>query len=153
MMRSCFRACLGSVPSDGSSIALTRGVVGLLGQSLSDIYSMSPGILFLRTFHLFHDPHFFTEVILKLVIECACNLAQECSSSNPTRLKSGLMSLTASFSTARQVAILGATLLYAAGQNVGLFLYSTCYFSAILVRNKVYKLWCEENTVRCLGSN
>lgn len=116
LIRSCFRAFLGSVPSDGSSITSTRGVVGLLGQSLSDIYSLSPGILFLRTFHLFHDPHFFTEVILKLVIECACNLAQECSSSNPTRLKSGLMSLTASSSTARQVAILGATLLYAAGQ-------------------------------------
>ncbi|KAJ1695236.1 hypothetical protein LUZ63_011934 [Rhynchospora breviuscula] len=118
LIRSCFRAFLGPVLSDCSSVTSARGVVGLLGQSLSNIYSLSPGILFLRTYHLFHDPHFISEVILKLVIECACNLAQECTSGSPTRLKSGVMSLTESFSTARQVAILGASLLYVAGQEI-----------------------------------
>jgi hypothetical protein len=116
LMRNCFSAFLGPVLTDGSSITSTHGVVGLLGRSLSNIYSLSPGILFLRTYHLFHDPHFFTEMILKLVTESVCNLAPECDSGSSTRLRSGIISLTASFNTAQQVAILGATLLYAAGQ-------------------------------------
>ncbi|KAJ1699134.1 hypothetical protein LUZ63_007646 [Rhynchospora breviuscula] len=118
LTRSCFKAFLGPSSNDCSSISYPRGVVGLLGQSLANNFDLRPGFLFLRTCRTFHDTHFISELIFKQVLEWTRKMAGEWASSGPARLKSGQASLAAAVSAARQVAILGASLLCVAGRTL-----------------------------------
>ncbi|XP_020108026.1 mediator of RNA polymerase II transcription subunit 33A-like isoform X2 [Ananas comosus] len=120
LIRSCFSTFLGPSPSEGSfsHVMPNRGVIGLLGQAITEQgvrLPITPGFLYLRTCRTFHDTHFVSEVILKLVIEWAHKLANEWASSGAARLKSGRRSLAAAISGVQQVASLGASLLCVAG--------------------------------------
>jgi len=117
LIRSCFSSFFGH---HGGSPNLTshRGVIGLLGDSFSDkdsSLSIAPGFLYLRTCRTFHDTHFVSNTILRLVIEWAHNLAARCSSSGPSRLKSGQTSLADAAAGVREVATLGVSLMCIAG--------------------------------------
>lgn len=115
---SCFEAFLGPTSRDGTSISSPRGVTGLLGQSLANNANLRPGFLFLQTSRTFYDTHFISELIFKLVLEWSRKMADEWASSGPARLKSGRVSFAAAVGAARQVAILGASLLCVAGRSL-----------------------------------
>lgn len=116
LIRSCFKAYLGTTSRDGFSLTSVRGVVGLLGQSATNNSELHPGVLFVRTCHTFQDPHFCSEVIFKLVLEWSGKLADEQICGDPTQLKFGRGSLAATICIVRQVAIIGASLLCVAGR-------------------------------------
>jgi hypothetical protein len=116
LTRSCFEAFLGPSSSDSSCISSSRGVTGLLGQSLANNSNLCPGFLFLRTCRTFHDTHFISELLFKLVLEWARKMANEWASSGSARLKTGRASFAAAISAAHQVAILGASMLCVAGR-------------------------------------
>nr|XP_010921239.1 mediator of RNA polymerase II transcription subunit 33A isoform X2 [Elaeis guineensis] len=118
LIRSCFSSFLGPSVTGGSHLSANRGVNGLLGQAMADHgvrLPIAPGFVYLRTCRTFHDPHFVTDVILKLVIEWANKLGNEWACSGPARLRSGRLSLAAAVSGVKEVATLGASLLCVAG--------------------------------------
>ena len=118
LIRSCFSSFLGPSVTGGSHLSANRGVNGLLGQAMADQgvrLPVAPGFLYLRTCRTFHDPHFVTDVILKLVIEWANKLGNEWACGGPARLRSGRLSLAAAVSGVKEVANLGASLLCIAG--------------------------------------
>ncbi|KAJ3684239.1 hypothetical protein LUZ61_013403 [Rhynchospora tenuis] len=117
LLQSCFKSFLGPSSGERNYMASTRGVVGILGESVCNSRAMSPGFLFLRTCHVFHAPYYFSEVILKLVVELACKLADECSHRGSTYLKFGQPSFATAISAVRQVAMLGTSLLCMAGRS------------------------------------
>ncbi|KAJ4779043.1 Mediator of RNA polymerase II transcription subunit 33A [Rhynchospora pubera] len=116
LMRSCFKAFLGPISGDGSSLTSVRGIIGLMGQSVTNNSDLSPGLLFVRTCHTFQDPHFCSEIIFKLVIEWSGKLTDEQACGGLTLLKFGGVSLAAAICIVRQVAIIGASLLCVAGR-------------------------------------
>ncbi|KAG1338911.1 mediator of RNA polymerase II transcription subunit 33A-like [Cocos nucifera] len=118
LIRSCFSSFLGPSVTGGSHLSANRGVNGLLGQAMADQgvrLPVAPGFLYLLTCRTFHDPHFVTDVILKLVIEWANKLGNEWACGGPARLRSGRLSLAAAVSGVKEVANLGASLLCIAG--------------------------------------
>ncbi|XP_072997248.1 mediator of RNA polymerase II transcription subunit 33A-like [Typha latifolia] len=118
LIKSCFSSFLGPCTTGGSQIMANRGIIGLLGQAITDQgvrLPIAPGFIYIRTCRTFHDTHFVNEVIFKVVIEWAQKLANEWASSGPARLKSARTSLAAAASGVQQVAMLGANLLCIAG--------------------------------------
>lgn len=118
LIRSCFSSFLGPLGARESQSTTMRGVGGLLGQFMADQgvrLPIAPGFLYLRTCRNFHSPHFFNEVIFKLVIEYAHKLAIEWGSGGPARLKSSRTSLATAALGIQQAATLGASLLFIAG--------------------------------------
>ncbi|XP_073105034.1 mediator of RNA polymerase II transcription subunit 33A isoform X2 [Elaeis guineensis] len=118
LIRSCFSSFLGPSITEGSHFSANRGVHGLLGQAMADQglrLPIAPGFLYLRTCRTFHDTHFVTEVILKVVIEWANKLGNEWACTGPARLRSSRLSLAAAVSRVQEVAMLGANLLCVAG--------------------------------------
>ncbi|KAG1338909.1 mediator of RNA polymerase II transcription subunit 33A-like [Cocos nucifera] len=118
LIRSCFSSFFGPSVTGGSHLSANQGVNGLLGQAMADQgvrLPVAPGFLYLRTCRTFHDPHFVTDVILKLVIEWANKLGNEWACGGPARLRSGRLSLAAAVSGVKEVANLGASLLCIAG--------------------------------------
>ncbi|KAG1371452.1 mediator of RNA polymerase II transcription subunit 33A [Cocos nucifera] len=127
LIRSCFSSFLGPSITEGSHFSANRGVHGLLGQAMADQglrLPIAPGFLYLRTCRTFHDTHFVTELILKVVIEWANKLGNEWACSGPARLRSGRLSLAAAISRVQEVAMLGANLLCIAG---GILLVQVLY--------------------------
>ncbi|KAJ3684240.1 hypothetical protein LUZ61_013404 [Rhynchospora tenuis] len=117
LLQSCFKSFLDPSSWDSNYMTSTRGVVGLLGESVCNSRAMSPGFLFLHTCHVYHAPYYFSEVILKLVVEWACKLADEYPHRGCTQLKFGQPSFATAISAVRQVAMLGTSLLCMAGRS------------------------------------
>ncbi|KAJ4805236.1 Mediator of RNA polymerase II transcription subunit 33A [Rhynchospora pubera] len=115
LVHSCFKVFLGLDQSNSSYFCSNQGVVGLLGPSIANIHGLSPGVFFLRNCHLFCDLNFFSELILKSVIEFASILVDKRYCAGPTQLASGSISLAAATIAARQSASLGASLLCVTG--------------------------------------
>lgn len=115
LLQSCFKALLGRASEDSNYTTSTYGVVGLLGESVSSTHAMGPGIFFLCTCHMFHAPCYFSEVILKLVVEWACKLADKWTPGGSAQLNFRQLSLAIAISQVRQVAMLGTSLLCIAG--------------------------------------
>lgn len=77
LTRSCFSSFIGSSALDFHQMA-QRGVSGLLGQAFTEHrirMPISPGTLYLRSCRTFHDAHFLSDMILRLVVEQACEPA------------------------------------------------------------------------------
>lgn len=102
LTRSCFSSFIGSSDLDFHQTA-HRGVSGLLGQAFTGhrtCMPISPGILYLQSCRTFHDAHFVSDLILRLVVEQAREPAN---------------SFAVAADRARTAAILGASLLCIAG--------------------------------------
>lgn len=118
LIRSCFSSFLGRSTNNSSNLIAKRGVNGLLGEAQFDQglrLPIAPGFLFLRTCRTFHDTQFFNDLILRLVIEWAHELASGWSCGGPAQVRSGRMSLAEATARVREVATLGSTLLCIAG--------------------------------------
>lgn len=116
LLRRCFKAFLGDISGDNNYMNSTHGVVGLLGESVCDSHAVSPGILFLCASQLFHASHYFSEVILKLVVKLSCQLAEQ-TPGGSAQLKFGQISLVTSICALCQVTMLSASLLCIAGRS------------------------------------
>ncbi|KAJ4807429.1 Mediator of RNA polymerase II transcription subunit 33A [Rhynchospora pubera] len=112
----CFKSFLGPTYEDSNYMTPTRGVIGLLGESVCNSHAMSPGSLFFCTSQVYHAPHYFSELILKLVVELSCELA-EWTLRGSAQLKFGKISLATAICSVHQVAMLGATLLCVTGRS------------------------------------
>lgn len=113
LLRSCFATFLGS-PHVSST---PGGVTGLLGHNVgghSPRVRLAPGFLYLRTCRDFHNVQFVNDVILELVAESARKSAVGWAPGQ-ARLKSGRASLAGAAARAKEVAMLGASLVLAAG--------------------------------------
>uniref|UniRef100_A0A0E0DPQ7 Mediator of RNA polymerase II transcription subunit 33A n=1 Tax=Oryza meridionalis TaxID=40149 RepID=A0A0E0DPQ7_9ORYZ len=118
LIRSCFSSFLGPLVDGRSCFVADRGVNRLLGQAhqeRSPRFSLSPGLLYTRCCRMFPDNYFVCEEILKVVIERARALANECDSSRPHLLKSGRMTLSSATCSVEQIASLAASMLCHAG--------------------------------------
>lgn len=113
LLRSCFATFLGSFHFSFTS----GGVNGLLGNSVG-VHGLrvhhAPGFLYLRTCRDIHNVQFVNDVILELVAESARKLAVGWAPGQ-ARLKSGRASLAAAAAQAKEVAMLGASLICATG--------------------------------------
>lgn len=113
LLRSCFATFLGS-PHVSST---PGGVTGLLGHNVgghSPRVRLAPGFLYLRTCRDFHNVQFVNDLILELVAESARKSAVGWAPGQ-ARLKSGRASLAGAAARAKEVAMLGASLVLAAG--------------------------------------
>ncbi|CAM0957186.1 unnamed protein product [Alopecurus aequalis] len=118
LIRSCFSSFLGPLVNGRSCLVANRGVTSLMGQSLRERDSrpcISPGYLYTRTCGMFLDNNFVCEEILKVVIERARALANECGGDRPSRLRSGRMPLCSASSSVKHIASLAAAMLCHAG--------------------------------------
>ncbi|KAL5974895.1 hypothetical protein ACLOJK_031569 [Asimina triloba] len=115
LLRSCFESFLGPLRVS----ATPGGVSGLLGGSVSTTNGgrvhMAPGFLYLRTCRAIHNVHFTNGVIVELVAKSAQESASGWAYKGSARLKSSRPSLASAAARAKEVAMLGASLLCATG--------------------------------------
>ncbi|XP_025805913.1 mediator of RNA polymerase II transcription subunit 33A-like isoform X3 [Panicum hallii] len=126
LIRSCFTSFLGPLVDGRSCYVANRGVADLLGKTLDERARLvvAPGFLYMRSCRLFPDNNFVCEEILKVVIERARALANDCSSERPGHLRSDCMPLSAASSLVEQISSLAATMLcHAGGLNLIRLLY------------------------------
>uniref|UniRef100_A0A2P2K0V4 Mediator of RNA polymerase II transcription subunit 33A n=1 Tax=Rhizophora mucronata TaxID=61149 RepID=A0A2P2K0V4_RHIMU len=118
LLRSCFSSFLGiskvSVPlyTDQSSV---NGLLGRIIAVPGVCPTIAPGFLYLRSCQTIHDIRYVNNVIIGLVAEYSREAATRWTRSNSPRLKSSPASLSRATAKAREVAILGASLLCASG--------------------------------------
>ncbi|KAK8458079.1 hypothetical protein SEVIR_3G299000v4 [Setaria viridis] len=117
LIRSCFTSFLGPLIDGRSCYVENRGVTNLLGRTLDERTQLviAPGFLYIRSCRLFPDNNFVCEEILKLVIERARALANDCISERHAHLRSDCMPLSVSSSLVEQMSSLAATMLCHAG--------------------------------------
>ncbi|OEL13867.1 Mediator of RNA polymerase II transcription subunit 33A [Dichanthelium oligosanthes] len=126
LIRSCFTSFLGPLVDGCCRYVANRGVTNLLGKTLDERARLvvAPGFLYIRSCRLFPDNNFVCEEILKVVIERARVLANDCSSERPAHLRSDCMPLSAASSLVEQISSLAATMLcHAGGVNLIRLLY------------------------------
>ncbi|KAG2620186.1 hypothetical protein PVAP13_3NG158500 [Panicum virgatum] len=126
LIRSCFTSFLGPSVDGHSCYVANRGVTNLLGKTLDERARLvvAPGFLYMRSCQLFPDNNFVCEEILKVVIERARTLANDCSSERPAHLRSDCMTLSDASSLVEQISSLAATMLcHAGGVNLIRLLY------------------------------
>lgn len=114
LLRSCFATFLEPLHVS----ATPGGVTGLLGNSVASHggrIRLTPGFLYLRTCRTTHNVHFVNDVILEQVAESARMSAIGWTHAGSARLKSGKASLATAAAWAKEVAVLGASLLCASG--------------------------------------
>ncbi|XP_078160914.1 mediator of RNA polymerase II transcription subunit 33A-like isoform X1 [Carex rostrata] len=125
LIKSCFTCFLGtSSITDGSHFVEKRGSSGLFGHIQVDRaprISVAPGYLYIHSCRNFHDIHYVSEVVFRLILDWARMLADECVKSNHNgmagriRSDSGTTSLASALSRVRQSVSLGASMLVITG--------------------------------------
>ena len=124
LLRSCFAVTLSTSKALGSKLQANGGVGALLGSwSAYGPEGVAPGIVYLRSYILWHDIMFLSDETLLLVAESALELGshgdvdagQESSSPSVSKLRCVNPSLSSCMSRAVQASSLGASLLYISG--------------------------------------
>ncbi|GMH10069.1 hypothetical protein Nepgr_011910 [Nepenthes gracilis] len=118
LLRNCFISFLGSLPSAAPSSTTLSSVNRLLGTvicSNNSGTSIAPGFLYLRSCRSIHDVQYVNDIIVRLVSEYTCKLANRWASTCASQLKSSQSSLAFATTKAKEVAALGASLLCVAG--------------------------------------
>ncbi|XP_020540898.1 mediator of RNA polymerase II transcription subunit 33A isoform X2 [Jatropha curcas] len=118
LLRSSFSSFLGSVDISTSLLTNRSSVSGLLGSTIgvpSGSGSLAPGFLYLRCCRTIQDVQYVNGVIISLVGEHAMGSAARWASKNSSRLKSSQASLSLAATTAREAAMLGASLICVTG--------------------------------------
>ncbi|PIA59704.1 hypothetical protein AQUCO_00400539v1 [Aquilegia coerulea] len=119
LLRSCFTSFLGSPNDINSSMSSPMGVNALLGTITISTRglrpSIAPGLLFLRSCREIQNVQFVNNIIVELVVESARASAARWGNGNSARLKSNQTSLASAAALAKEVAMLGASLLCVAG--------------------------------------
>ncbi|CAK7343448.1 unnamed protein product [Dovyalis caffra] len=143
LLRSCFSSFLGSLNDSTSLLTNQSSVSRLLGSIIAVpgvCPSLAPGFLYLRTCRTIEDIQYINDVILGLVTEYGRELTTRWTSMDSFRLKSSQASLSFAASKAREVAMLGSSLLYLSG---GMNLIQELYLETIptwLLSSKKEKL-------------
>lgn len=118
LLRSCFSSFLGSLNVSTSLLTNQSSVSGLLGRTIAlpgVCSSFAPGLLYLRACRAIHNVQHVNDVILGLVAEYARESAKRWASKDSSYLKSSQTSLSVAAAKAREVAMLGASLLCVSG--------------------------------------
>ncbi|KAL5720764.1 hypothetical protein ACHQM5_013403 [Ranunculus cassubicifolius] len=120
LLRSCFTSFLGSPHGVNSTLTPTMGINGFLGTTIPSLGLhpfVAPGFLFIRTSRTIQSVQFVNNIIVELVAESARDSAARWGQqgNNSTRLKSNQTSLASATALAKEVAMLGASLLCVAG--------------------------------------
>ncbi|KAJ6395149.1 hypothetical protein OIU77_020417 [Salix suchowensis] len=114
LLRSCFSSFLGSLNDSTSLLSNQSSVSRLLGTIIAApgvSPSLAPGFLYLRSCRTIVDIQYVNGVIIGLVTEYARELATRWTRMDSSRLKSSQASLSHAAAKAREVAVLGASLL------------------------------------------
>ncbi|KAJ4788290.1 Mediator of RNA polymerase II transcription subunit 33A [Rhynchospora pubera] len=114
---SCFSSFLDPASSRGFHFDANSGAVGLFGNGLIDngaLKHVAPGSLYVHSCRMFLDMHHAGDVIFRLVIDQAHEIAREWASNINLR-SAGRTSLAVAVSKMRQVALLAACMLCLAG--------------------------------------
>ncbi|XP_021281710.1 mediator of RNA polymerase II transcription subunit 33A-like [Herrania umbratica] len=117
LLRSCFTSFLGS-PHNSRLSTDQSGVNGLLGSIIAIAGvcpSIAPGFLYLRSCMTIQDVQYVNDVIVKLVAEYARESAARWTCKDTPNLRSSNSSLSFAAASAREVAMLGASLLCVSG--------------------------------------
>ncbi|OMO77508.1 hypothetical protein COLO4_25124 [Corchorus olitorius] len=117
LLRSCFASFVGSLHNSTLSTnqSSVNGLLGSIIATAGDCPSIAPGFLYLRSCRTIQDIQYVNDVIIELVAEYARESASRWTSKDTRSLKSGNSSLFFSASIAREVAMLGASLLCVSG--------------------------------------
>lgn len=118
LLRSCFSSFLGSLNDSTSLLTNQSSVSRLLGTTIAVpgvSPSLAPGFLYLRSCRTIEDIQYVNGVVIGLVTEYARELATRWTGMDSSRLKSSQASLSHAAAKAREVAILGASLLCLSG--------------------------------------
>ncbi|KAJ8898839.1 hypothetical protein K2173_008148 [Erythroxylum novogranatense] len=118
LLRSCFSSFLGSINVSSSLLTNHSSVSGLLGNIIATpgVHpSIAPGFLYLRSCRTIHDVQHLNNVIIGLVAEYAREAGMRWGITGSARLKSSQASLSFAAAKAREVAVLGASLICVAG--------------------------------------
>ncbi|XP_027352449.1 mediator of RNA polymerase II transcription subunit 33A-like isoform X2 [Abrus precatorius] len=118
LLRSCFSSFLGTLCVSTSKLTAECSVNGLLGSSITapGAYPyVAPGFLFLRSCRNIHNVQYLNDIIVGLVTEYSNELAGRRTGAGSRHLKSNEVSLSLAAQSAKEVAMLGASLLCAAG--------------------------------------
>ncbi|KAJ6865642.1 hypothetical protein NC651_036033 [Populus alba x Populus x berolinensis] len=143
LLRSCFSSFLGSLNDSTSLLTNQSSVSRLLGTTIAVpgvSPSLAPGFLYLRSCRTIEDIQYVNGVVIGLVTEYARELATRWTGMDSSRLKSSQASLSHAAAKAREVAILGASLLCLSG---GMNLIQELYLETIptwLLSSKKEKL-------------
>ncbi|KAJ6708503.1 hypothetical protein OIU85_028739 [Salix viminalis] len=143
LLRSCFSSFLGSLNDSTSLLSNQSSVSRLLGTIIAApgvSPSLAPGFLYLRSCRTIVDIQYVNGVIIGLVTEYARELATRWTRMDSSRLKSSQASLSHAAAKAREVAMLGASLLCLSG---GMNLIQELYLETIptwLLSSKTEKL-------------
>ncbi|KAJ1690345.1 hypothetical protein LUZ63_014500 [Rhynchospora breviuscula] len=123
LIKSCFTSFLGpSSLTEGSHFVSRQGASGLFGHiqvNRGPYFQVAPGTLYVYSCRIFHDIHFVSEVVFKMIMKRARILADEYVRSNGMapriRSDSGAASLASALSRVRQSTSLGACMLVITG--------------------------------------
>lgn len=123
LIKSCFTCFLGpSSLTEGSHFVGRCGSSGLFDHiqvERGPRIPVAPGLLYVYSCRYFHDIHYVSEVIFRLILNWARILADECIKSNGmagrVRSDSGTASLASALSRVRQSVSLGASMLVITG--------------------------------------
>ncbi|MED6194755.1 hypothetical protein PIB30_031508 [Stylosanthes scabra] len=132
LLRSCFSSFLGTLCISNSKLSAECRMNGLMGSAFSAPGSypyVAPGFLFIRSCRNIHNVRYLTDVIVDLVTQYSNELAGR-RASTASRLKSSepSPSLSLALQSVKEVAMLGASLLCAAG---GILLVQELYKETI----------------------
>ncbi|KAJ6369346.1 hypothetical protein OIU78_001667 [Salix suchowensis] len=131
LLRSCFSSFLGSLNDSTSLLSNQSSVSRLLGTIIAApgvSPSLAPGFLYLRSCRTIVDIQYVNGVVIGLVTEYARELATRWTRMDSSRLKSSQASLSHAAAKAREVAVLGASLLCLSG---GMNLIQELYLETI----------------------
>ena len=117
LLRSCFSSFLGTLCISTTKLTAECSVNGLLGSIAApgSYPYVAPGFLFLRSCRNMHNVQYLNDVIVDLVTQYSSELASRRASAGSCHLKSSEASLSQAVQSAKEVAMLGASLLCAAG--------------------------------------
>lgn len=124
LLRNCFAVTLSTSKALGSKLQANGGVGALLGSwSAYGLESIAPGIVYLRSYVLWHDIMFLSDETLLLVAESARELGsqgdmdtgQDSPSPSGSKLRCVQASLSSCMSRTVQASSLGASLLFVSG--------------------------------------
>ncbi|XP_025695905.1 mediator of RNA polymerase II transcription subunit 33A isoform X1 [Arachis hypogaea] len=132
LLRSCFSSFLGTLCISNSKLTAECRMNGLMGSTFSAHGSypyVAPGFLFIRSCRNIHNVRYLTDVIVDLVTQYSNELAGTRASA-ASRIKSSepSPSLSLAMQSTKEVAMLGASLLCAAG---GILLVQELYKETI----------------------
>lgn len=118
LLRSCFSSFLGSLNVSTSLLTNQSSIIRMLGSTIAvpgACQSLAPGFLYLRSCRTIQELQYVNDAIVGLIAEYARESATRWASTDSSRLKSSQASLSLAAAKAREVAILGASLLCVSG--------------------------------------